>query len=93
MKIDRTSMKNGSKWRKNENPCFKNLFGVMVLDLSIKEGEESPSFLEGRNENSQNGFFTIGSHGWELSGSILRFEIGWAKTELLQFEDLGRQWN
>jgi hypothetical protein len=33
-------MKNGSKWQKNENPCFKNFFEVMVLDLSIREDEE-----------------------------------------------------
>ena len=26
----------------------------------------------------------------EISGSILRFEISWAKTKILQFEDFGR---
>lgn len=83
-------MKNRSKWQKNENPCFKNLFEVMVLDLCIKEGEESPFFSEGINEKYQNGFFTIDSYGWEIYGFILRFEIGWEKIELLQFKDLRR---
>jgi hypothetical protein len=26
---------------KNENPCFKNFSGITVLDLAIREDEES----------------------------------------------------
>lgn len=74
---------------KEWKPCFENFSEVMVLDLSIREGEKSPSFPEGRSVKCQNGFFTIDSNGRYLFGSILEFEIGWAKTELLQFEDLG----
>lgn len=62
----------------------------MVLNLSIKEDEESHLFLEGRNEKYQNGLFIIDYHGRERFVSILRFKIGWAKTKLLQFKDLGR---
>ena len=79
-------MKNGSKWWKNDNPWCENFSGVMVLDLSIKENEESSLFLEGRNAKYQNGLFTIASYGQEISRSILGFEIGWAKTELLKFK-------
>ena len=28
---------------------------------------------------------------WDLFGSIFSFEIGWAETKILKFEDLGRQ--
>ena len=48
----------------------------MVLDLSMKEGEESPMFFEGINEKYNKGFFTIDSNGQDLSGSILTFKIG-----------------
>ena len=48
----------------------------MVLDLSIREGKDSPSFSEGRNEKNKNGVFTIYSNGRDLFGYIIEFEIG-----------------
>jgi hypothetical protein len=62
----------------------------MVFDLSIREDEKSPLFSKARNAETQNGFFTIDSHGQDLSGSILGFKVGLAKTKLLQFEGLSR---
>ena len=63
----------------------------MVLNLAIKEDEESPWFLEGKNSKSRNGFFPIDSIDQDIFGSIFRFEIGWEETEILQFGDFGRQ--
>ena len=79
-------MKNGWIRWKNENPCFKNFFGVTTFDLALGEDEESPWVSEGRNLKSQNGFFTIDSSRSEFSGSILRFENSRAQTKILQFE-------
>ena len=76
---------------KDWKPMFQNFSEVTVLDLDIREVEEATLFLEVWTSKYQNGFFTIDSIDRELSGSIFRFEIGWAETEILQFEDFGRQ--
>ena len=61
----------------------------MVLDLAIREDEESPWFPKVWNSKYQNGFFTIDSVDREISKSIFIFEIGWVETKLFQFEDFG----
>lgn len=55
-------MKDGLRFNKNENLCFENLSGVMVLNLSIREYGELPLCLNGRNEKYQNRLFIIDSH-------------------------------
>ena len=84
-------MENGWIWWKNENPCFKIFFGVTLLDLGLKKDEESLWFPKGKNSKYKNGFFTIDSVDRELSGSIFRFGIGWAETEISQIVNFGRQ--
>ena len=39
----------------------------------------------------KNGFFTIYSVDRDIFKSIFKFEIGWAETEILKFEDFGQQ--
>ena len=44
--IDQRSKENGWIWWENENPSFKNFSKVTVLDLALREDEESPWLIE-----------------------------------------------
>ena len=52
--INLSLIENGWIRWKNENPCFENFSRVTVLDLAIKEDEESPWFLEVWNSKYKN---------------------------------------
>ena len=63
------------------------------LEISPGEVEESQGFSEVKHSRSQNGFLTMDSLNQEISNTIFSFQIGWAETKLLWFEDFGRQPN
>ena len=65
----------------------------MGQNLALGEDEESQGFLKVKNWKYQNGFLTMDSLGWDISNTIFSFQIGWAETKLLWFEDFGRQPN
>ena len=86
LKLDGKLMNSMKKWK----PNFEIFSEVTLLNLGLGEDEESPWFPEGKNIKYQNGFFTIDSVDREIFRSILRFEIGWEETDILQFVDFGR---
>ena len=63
----------------------------MGQKLALSEVEESQVFMEVKHSKYQNGFITMYSLGQEIFDTIFSFQIGWAKTKLLWFEDFGRQ--
>ena len=61
----------------------------MGLILALEEVEESQGFLEMKHSKYQNGFLTMNSLDWDISGTIFSFKIGWAETKIMWFEDFG----
>ena len=65
----------------------------MGLILDLREVEESQGFLEVKHSKYKKGFLTMKSIDQVLSGTIFSFEIGWAETKIMWFEDFGQQPN
>ena len=65
----------------------------MGQELALGEGEESQGFPKVKHSKYQNGFLTMYSLDRDISRTIFSFQIGWAETKLLCFEDFGRHPN
>jgi hypothetical protein len=72
----RVLRENGILGLKNENPCFKNFFGVLGSRFRLGGSAESQGFLEVKLSKYQNGFLTMSSPDHKLSRTIFRFTIG-----------------
>ena len=62
----------------------------MGQKLALGEVEESQGFLKVKHSKYQNGFLTMYSLGQDIFDINFNFQIWWAETKLLWFEDFGR---
>ena len=65
----------------------------MCQKLALWEVEESQGFFKVKHSKYKNGFLTMDSFDQYIFETIFSFQIGWAETKLLCFEDFGRQPN